>query len=414
MGKLTAKRVESLKLKPGRYQDGNGLTFRVKRSLRCYWSVRVQVNGQRREFTVGTYPDVGLAKAREEAVEKQKQFRSGIDPSEAKKRSEGLKTAIPTFREAANSAHKDRKDGWKNEKHRAQWLSSLETYAFPAIGDMRVDQIEATNIIILLRPIWLKKPETARRVRQRVGAVLNWANANGFRPTEAPTRAIGMGLPLQPKKERHFEAVPWKQVPEVVKTLSSEDSVGRLALRFLILTAARSGEVRGATWDEINWEEAIWTVPAERMKAGRQHVVPLSPAALEVLEAVKALRTGKSKEPIFPGLRRRPLSDMTLTKVLRNAISSRATVHGFRSSFRDWAAEKKDVRREVAEAALAHTIRNKAEAAYRRTDYLKERRALMARWGAFVTGGLPTGKATTSRNREARRSRLIKAGEAVL
>lgn len=248
MGKLNVLSVKHAK-KPGRYHDGNGLMLVVKSETARTWAVRVQVGGRRREFGLGRASELSLSEARERALETRKQFRAGIDPSAARKRSEALKRATPTFREAAVAAHEARKDNWKNRKHRAQWLSSLEAYAFPAIGDIRVDQIEPSAIINLLRPIWLSKPETARRVKQRVSAVLNWSYGQGFRAAEAPQRSIGLGLAGQPKKTSGFAAMPYEDMPALMKKLAASDTVGKLALRFLILTAARSGEVMGATWD---------------------------------------------------------------------------------------------------------------------------------------------------------------------
>lgn len=385
MGKLTVNQVKNAK--PGRHQDGQGLQLYVKQSGARSWLLRLQVDGRRRDVGLGSGSKISLSEARERAVETRKQFRSGIDPVAAKKASRAAIAAVPTFREAALTAHGEQKAGWRNKKHSAQWLSSLESYAFPAIGDVRVDKVDGPMIRDLLLPIWLAKPETARRVKQRVGAVLDWAYVKGLRASEAPLRSIAKGLPRQPKRDGHFAALQYSDVPILMGKLAEAETVGRLALRFLILTAARSGEVRGATWEEINLDSALWTVPAERMKAGREHIVPLSPAALAVLKLAAKARTGRSGEPVFPGLRNRSLSDMTITKVLRATQSGKSTVHGFRSSFRDWAAEKRtNVPREIVETALAHTNTNKAEAAYRRTNYLEERRILMGDWGKFATG----------------------------
>lgn len=383
MGKLTAMTVRAAK-KPGRYHDGQGLMLLVKPSGARSWLVRVQVDGKRRDFGLGSANAISLSEAREGASETRKLFRGGTDPSAAKRASRAVTVAIPSFREAAASAHADHKGGWRNEKHRAQWLSTLKTYAFPVIGDTRVDQVDAGMIQSALLPIWLTKPETARRVRQRIMSVLDWAHGKRFRASEAPTRAVGKLLPRQPKKDGHFVAMDYAAVTTLMSKLAEGESIGRLALRFLILTAARSGEVRAATWEEVDLEKGVWTVPAAKMKAGRVHTVPLSPAALAVLKTAAKGRTGRMEELVFPGLRGKSLSDMTLTKVLRAAGGDKATVHGFRSSFRDWAAERTRVEGAVVEAALAHTNANRVEAAYRRTNYLEKRSALMRKWAAFL------------------------------
>lgn len=386
MGKLTAIAVRAAK-EPGRYQDGEGLMLLVKPSGARSWLVRIQVDGRRRDFGLGSANEVSLAEARERALETRKLFRGGTDPVAARKASRAVTAAIPTFREAAAAAHDDHKRGWKNEKHRAQWISTLQTYAFPNIGDTPVDQVDAAMIGAVLQPFWLRVPETARRVRQRIAAVLDWAHGMGFRASEAPTRSVGKLLPRQPTNDRHFAAMAYVQMPKLMARLAETETVGRLALQFLILTAARSGEVRGATWEEIDLNEGLWTVPANRMKAGKVHHVPLSPAALAVLNAASKGRTEAAAGLVFPGLREKRLSDMTLLKVVRAAGGDGATVHGFRSSFRDWAAECLQIDDAVAEAALAHTNRNRVEAAYRRTKFLEQRRSLMNAWAAFLCGG---------------------------
>jgi integrase len=254
-----------------------------------------------------------------------------------------------------------------------------------------VNEIEGPAIRDVLTPIWLSKPETARRVRQRIATVLDWACAKGLRATEAPMRSIAKGLPRQPKKDQHFAAMSYADVPTFVEKLRERESVGRVALEALILTAGRSGEIRGACWSELDLQNRIWSVPAERMKMGRTHLVPLSDAAVAVFERAKAFKVGAS-DLVFPGQNvKRPLSDMTLLKILRD-MELGVTVHGFRSAFRDWVAEQTDYPGEVAEAALAHAVSNKVEAAYRRTDCLDKRRLLMRDWGAFVCGREAAGK----------------------
>jgi integrase len=388
-GKLTALKVKALK-EPGRHSDGNGLVLYVKESGAKTWVLRIQVDGKRRDFGLGSLAAVTLAEAREKADELRRKYRSGLDPVAVKRATKVEIPAVPTFRAAAEEAHGEHKGGWKNAKHKAQWLSSLEAYAYPFIGDQAVDKIEGPVIRDLLAKIWLSKPETARRVRQRIGTVLDWAYAKGYRLSEAPMRSITKGLPRQPKKDNHHAALPYEQAPAMMAKLAETNSIGRLALRFLILTAARSGEVRGACWREIDLDQQLWTIPGERMKAGKTHIVPLPPAAIEILNYLKTAYVASPDQPLFPGKANKPLSDMTMTKVLRDGFAGDITVHGFRAAFRDWVAEQKDGMDQVGEAALAHTNANKVEAAYRRTNYLEKRRGLMADWAIFITGGVRT------------------------
>jgi integrase len=322
-----------------------------------------------------------LKEARDAAFELRRDIQRGIDPVAERKR---RKIEILTFKAAALRVHAEQKASWKNGKHQDQWITTLERFAFPLLGNRLVNDIEGPLIREVLLPIWLDKPETARRVKQRIGVVLDWAYASGMRPTEAPMRSVSRVLPRQPKKDGHFAAMPYDAVPQFLAHLHARLSVPRLALEFLILTAARSGEVRGARWDEIDLEAKLWTIPASRMKVGKEHVVPLSAAAIDVLERARQYLAPCSSL-LFPGRDvRRPLSDMTLLKILRYADLP-YTVHGFRSAFRDWAAEQTTYPGEVAEAALAHTVANKVEAAYRRTNYLDKRREMMADWARFCT-----------------------------
>ena len=382
MGKLTAMRVKNL-VEPGRYSDGEGLILKLAAKGKGSWIVRVQANGKRRDIGLGPLSELPLADAREAARALRKEVKAGVDVL-AERKKEAL--VIPTFSDAAKLVHDEHKAAWKNGKHQAQWIKTLETYAFPTLGDKLVSEIEGPAIRDALSPIWLTKPETARRVRQRIGSVLDWACAKGFRETEAPMRSVLRGLPRQPKKQSHFAAMPYPDLPAFITWLRGCSSVGRLALEFVILNASRSGEVRGACWNEIDLRKKLWNIPAERMKAGTIHVVPLSEAAMDVLKRAKAFRSPVSTL-VFPGQNpRRHLSDMTLLKILRDKGDD-YTVHGFRSSFRDWVAEKTNYPGEVAEAALAHTIANKVEAAYRRTDYLDKRRPLMADWADFCLSG---------------------------
>ncbi len=388
MGKLTALKARALR-EPGRHSDGEGLTLFIKDSGAKSWVLRMQTSGKRRDFGLGSFETVSLAEAREKASEIRKQLRNGIDPVAAKRAAIIEAPRTPTFRQAAAIAHDEHKGGWKNAKHKAQWLSSLEAYAFPDIGDIAVDEVEGPAIRDVLAKIWLSKPETARRVRQRIGTVLDWAYAKGYRLAEAPTRSVTKGLPKQPKKDRHFAALPYEQAPAIFTQLSSTESIGRRALRFLILTATRSGEVRGACWREIDFTRNLWTIPAERMKAGKTHIIPLQRTAIIILDDMKYMYGDAPDQTIFPGKANKPLSDMTLTKVLRDGFADDITVHGFRSTFRDWAAEQTEVAGDVVEAALSHAVQNKVEAAYRRTNYLEKRRGLMDAWEAYLINSQP-------------------------
>ena len=380
MGKLTATGIRTLK-EPGRYGDGDGLFLLVGKSGARSWMVRVQKDGKRRDIGLGGERKVSLAKARVDAALVCSQVEAGIDPVAERKKAAG----IPTFREAAALVHAEHKRGWRNAKHGAQWLSSLEAYAFPMIGDKPVSDIDGPAVRDVLAAIWLAKPETARRVRQRINGVVDWAIGKGYRTAPLPMKAINKSLPKHRATAKHHAAMPYGDVPAFIARIRERESMGRLALEAVILTAARSGELRGADWSEIDFERALWTIPAGRMKADREHIVPLSAAALRIFKRMSELRT-QGSNLVFPGnVRGKPLSDMTLTKVLRD-MGLDCTAHGFRSSFRDWVSEETTFDGTVAEAALAHAIENKVEAAYRRGNLLEKRRALMAAWGDYCDG----------------------------
>lgn len=385
-GKLKAVQVRNLK-EPGRYVDGRGLMLVIGKDGSRKWVLRIQKDGRRRDFGLGTERDVSLAEARDEADKVRKQVRTGLDPVAEKRK---LKLVIPTFAEAARTCHAEHERSWKNKKHAAQWLTTLEEYAFPMLGALTVDKIDTPHVRAALLPIWLEKPETARRVRQRIGTVLDWAATKGYRSAENPVRGVTRGLPKQPKGQEHFTALPWREVPEFITKLKETNKAGvlvKLLFDFLILTAVRSGEVRGARWSEFDLEAKLWTIPKDRMKAGKAHVVPLSPRMLAILKEAATLRTDDAPDAlVFPGGKTgKPMSDMALTMLLRR-MGVDATAHGFRSSFRDWAAEATNFPREVAEAALAHTLENKVEAAYRRSDFLEKRRKLMDAWASYCSG----------------------------
>lgn len=384
MPKLTALKVRSLTA-PGRYTDSRGLMLVIGKDGSRRWVLRVQRDKRRRDIGLGPVADVSLAEAREIVTEMRRQIRQGIDP--VAERQKARKT-VPSFQDAALAVYSENKASWRNAKHAAQWLSTLELYAFPKLGSVQVDQIDGPMVLDVLDDIWLKIPETANRVRQRIGTVLDWAEARGFRTKANPTRAILRGLPKQPRVEKHLAALPWREVPAFIETLRTHSKASetvRLAFEFLILTAARSGEMRGTRWDEVDFEKSLWTVPELRMKAGRPHIVPLSEEATAILRRMESIRKANT-DFVFPGSRPGALmSDMTLTMLLRRMGLS-ATVHGFRSSFRDWASEATSFPREVAEMALAHQVGSKVERSYARSDLLEKRAALMAAWGRFCNG----------------------------
>lgn len=321
-----------------------------------------------------------LAEAREKASTYRKMAREGGDPL-AERRAQAR---IPTFAEAAERVYAEHKASWKNSKHAAQWINTLKQYAFPELGPRRVDQIDTPDVLRALGPIWLTKPETARRVRQRIGTVLDWAKAAGYRNGENPVDGVTKGLPKQNGRDSHHAALPYRDVPNFAATLRASDAseAARLAFEFLILTASRTAEVLGATWSEVDLNERIWTVPAHRIKAGRAHRVPLPDRCIEVLKRARELST--ESDHVFTGRSgHKPLSNMVFLMILRR-MQLPITAHGFRSSFRDWAAEQTHFPREVCEMALAHAISNKVEAAYRRGDLFERRRELMDVWAAFV------------------------------
>jgi integrase len=378
MGQLTIARIKTLR-ESGRYVDGDGLMLLVKASGAQSWVLRVRIKGDRRDIGLGSTKVMTLSEARAKATELRRQIAQGFDPIAEKKK---VEDPVPTFADAARRVHEEQKACWKNGKHRVQWITTLATYAFPFLGDRLVNAIEGPDIRKALLPIWLSKPETARRVRQRVGAVLDWSYVNGYRASEAPTRSLSKGLPRQPKDDGHFAAMSYAKIPDFMVSLRERVSVGRVALEVLILTAVRSGEIRGATWPEVDLERGHWSIGADRMKMGKAHNVPLSPQAIDAFRRAEQF-SAPCTDLVFPGMRlKRPMSDMTLLKILRD-MDLGVTVHGFRSAFRDWVAEETNVPGEVAEAALAHANTNKVEAAYKRTDFLEKRRALMRDWADF-------------------------------
>ncbi len=380
---LSATFVRQVKI-PGRYGDGAGLYLVVDPSGASRWMLRVQINGRRRDVGLGGTSSVGLAEARDKAHEIRRLAKLGQDPVEARRTQ---RDGIATFESCARAVHKNRMATWKNGKHQAQWLKTLETYAFPTIGKTAMNRIGTAEILKLLLPIWTAKPETARRVLQRIRTVIDYATASGLRSGENPTRLAVLGLPKHTDEPEHFAALPYIEAPSFMlrlRAVASAEAV-KLALELLILTATRSIEVRGALKNEFDLTSKLWTIPAQRMKAGQEHQIPLTVRMIEIFEEAKELAPNSML--LFPGRKKdRSLSDMALTMVMRR-LNVGATVHGFRSTFRDWVSEETDFPSEVAEMALAHAIESKVEAAYRRGKLLEKRRDLLKHWGQFCTAG---------------------------
>ena len=367
---------------PGRHADGNGLYLFVQPSGTRSWIQRLLVRGRRRELGLGSLALVPLAEAREKALVNRKLARQGGDPLAEKRRSQG----IPTFAEAAARVLEQKRAGWRNPRHPREWMSSLRRLAFPRIGKMPVSEVTSADVLEILTPIWHRKAQTARRVRQRLRAVLEWAVAMEFR-MDNPCDRIGPVLGPQQDVTEHMQALPHREVAAVIRRVRASAAVpaAKLALEFLVLTAARWGEVRWAEWEEIDRDGRVWTVPASRAKTNRRHRVPLCGRALEILEAAQAL--GEEAGPlVFTHGGGRPLHDSQLRRLLRE-LGIAAVPHGFRSTFRDWAGEETDHPREVIEAALAHVVRNRVEAAYARSDLFERRRILMDDWARYLAQG---------------------------
>lgn len=378
--------VTGLRLHPGK-SKGHG-----------QWKLRYvsPVTHKRRDMGLGSYPDVGVAQARSAAHEARQLITQGKDPIDERKSARSAavnasKKATMTFERAARQVHADRKAGWKNAKHAAQWINTLSSYVFPFLGNRPVETLTPQDFAAALRPLWLEKAETASRVKQRCNEVMEWCWAGGY-STSNPVSIVHRLLPKQPstrQRVQHLPAMPWRDIPEFIeKNLHGKTNSTRALMEFVILTAARSGEARPLTWHEIDFSKKVWNVPATRMKTGNPHRVPLSNRALELLEGQK--KKYPDAELVFPAPRGGVLTDMALTSFLRKKKAKsdvpdrHATAHGFRSAFRDWASEN-GYARDLAERALAHTIRNQAEAAYHRTDLLEQRRPMMENWAEFVS-----------------------------
>jgi integrase len=378
--RLSAATVRTSK-EPGLHGDGNGLYLKVDPSGAKRWIQRLMIEGKRRDIGLGSASLISLADAREKALENRKLARAGGDPLAAKKRSK----EVLTFKAAAEKVHELSKPTWRNDKHGDQWINTLTTYAFPSFGSKRIDTVTGADVHGALSAIWSTHPETARRVKQRIGTVFKWAMAQGWR-TDNPAEVIGIALPKHDRsKVKHHAAVHYDQVAKAIATIkaSGAGTVTKLVFEFLILTNTRSVESRGAKWSEIDLGKATWTIPGARMKGKKLHRVPLSARAIAILEEARPLR--RDDDLVFPGTKDgKPLSDMTLSKLMKE-LSIRAVPHGFRSSFRDWAGEATHHAHEVIEFAMAHIINNKAEAAYARSDLFEKRRTLMNDWAAYLT-----------------------------
>lgn len=382
---LSVRKVQALD-RPGFHADGGGLYLKVGPTGGKSWAFRFTRSGRSRIMGLGSVDLVSLAEAREKALTARKQLLNGIDPLDQRAAERVRERGQMTFKECSEAYLKAHEAGWRNEKHRAQWRSTLEMYAWPTMGDLPVHEVALPHVLKAVEPIWQMKPETASRLRGRIERVLDWATVRQLRSGENPARWKGHLQALLPQKTAiakvtHHAAVPYRDIGAFVGELRRQPGIAALALEFAILTAARTGEVIGATWQEIDLDEGVWTVPASRMKSKREHRVPLSPRALEILAKVEKLRDG---DHVFPGGRRnKPMSNMAMAMVMRR-MGRTETPHGFRSAFRDWAAERTAYPNEVAEMALAHVVSDKVERAYRRGDLFGKRRRLMTDWAAYI------------------------------
>ncbi len=396
--RLSQKEVVNKKI-PGYYPDGGGLYLQVIESGSKSWLFRFALNGKERQMGLGPLHTVGLADARAAAVECRKLLLAKTDPIEArnaKQSGEALNAARSiTFTECATAYIKAHRAGWKNAKHADQWTNTIATYCGPVFGALPVQGVDTGLVLKALEPIWTAKPETASRVRGRVESVLDWATARGYRTGDNPARLRGHIenlLPAISKRRRvqHHPALPFDQLGEFIVALRAQEGIAAKALEFLILTAARTGEVIGARPGEFDLGAALWTIPGERMKAGKEHRVPLSPRAVAIIREIEKARKG---DYVFPGGKEgKPLSNMAMLELLKRMGRDDLTVHGFRSTFRDWASERTNYKREVCEMALAHTVSDQVEAAYRRGDLFEKRRRLMADWAKHCENTKSTGK----------------------
>ena len=369
----------------GTHNDGNGLTLRVGQGGKRSWVLRYTWNGKPANLGLGSYPAVGLKEARALAADRRAEIIDGSKPTGAREAApRPVKSSAPTFRDVAQQVIELRRPTWSSDRHAKQWTESLTNHAYPVIGDMPVDKITSAEVLGMLTAIWNELPETSTRVKQRAQVVFDYAIAAGLRQ-DNPASAVGKALPRRPRLKEHHAALPYGDVPLAVKAIreSTASKSTKLALEFIILTAARAGEVRGMYWSEINFECATWTVPAARMKMRREHRVPLSGRAIEILKEALSLSRGDGLA--FPGSTGKPLSNMAFTMLLRR-LAIEAVTHGFRSTFKDWCLSETSAPWAVSEAALAHNLGNSMEAAYARTDLFDKRRELMQQWAEFVGG----------------------------
>jgi len=382
--KLTALTVKKLN-KAGWHADGNGLYLVVESSGAKRWMQRLVVQGRRRDIGLGSVNIVSLNDARETALRFRRIARSGGNPIAERRKAIG---STLTFKEATLKVHSLNLPTWKNERHATQWLSSLDNHVFPFIGHLAIGSITSADIMTVLSKIWVEKPDTAKKIRQRLQLVMKWARAQGHFTGEDPIQIAEAALPKIKQLNNHFKSVPFDNIPSIFDQIeqSSLFLSTKLSLQFLILTACRTSEVRESTWEEIDFEQKIWRIPAERMKMKIQHNVPLSSGALDVLRKARDIQTDSGL--IFPSpMNNRALSSNALLHALQKRLLVDATVHGMRSAFKDWVSETTNYPNEVSEMALAHAVANKIEAAYRRGDLLDKRRSMMQDWGDFVTDG---------------------------
>src|ERR1051325_7986284 len=390
---LTARQVETRK-RPGLFADGGGLYLQVAPTGAKTWIFRFQLGGRRRDMGLGSVQVYTLAEAREKAAAARRMVAEGSDPIEvrrAERSTKAIETAkVISFRECAERYIEAHRAGWRNAKHAATWPASKSADVYPVFGALPVQSIDVALVMKAVEPIWTVKPETAGRIRGRIESVLDWATARGYRQGENPARWRGHLENLLPNRSKvrrveHYAALPYSEIGSFMAELRQrQDAVAARALEFAILTAGRTGEVLGARWDEINTAERLWNVPPQRVKAGKEHRVPLSDSALAIIEKMAAIRQG---DFVFPGGKvGRPPSNMAMAMLLRRMQRDDLTVHGFRSSFKDWAAERTNFPAEVSEMALAHTVPDKVEAAYRRGDLFNKRRQIMDAWAIFCDG----------------------------
>ena len=414
MGKLTAREVASLS-KPGRYTDGDGLLLFIDSVGRKYWQLRYTFEGKRRDLSIGPERHLSLRDAREVAAKARLQIREGADPIASRQRAEKGEL---TFAQAAERVHAAHKAKWRNGKHQDQWLASLKNHAFDAIGDKRVADVTQSDVIDVLSPIWLTLPETARRVKQRIEVIIDWADGDGIRNNAIDFRKVAKALPRQKRRVRHMAALHYTDVPEFMKALalSPATPLVRIAVEFMILTASRSAGIRFMTWDEVDLEAGTWRIPAEKMKMERDHYVPLPPRAVELLNIAKRFQQDGS-ERVFPGEKQgKPMSENTKCNAIRD-LGFDSTAHGFRTSFKDWsrAAFWPDY---LSEFQLSHVDDNKSRAPYGRDGQLALRRTMMEEWAEYIAGlraapeneGVPDTDLYRSRKADAQTVRLSTSG----